>query len=53
MKMKKVMSLILGLQMSGLAVWAAGNPTDGLLKGRILDKEKNPLSGAVDRKSVV
>jgi len=47
MKMKKVMSLILGLQMSGLAVWAAGNPTDGLLKGRILDKEKNPLSGAV------
>lgn len=47
MKMKKAMSLMLGLQVAGLAVWAEGNPTDGLLKGRILDREKNPLPGAV------
>lgn len=32
---------------AGMAIQAAESPETGLLKGRILDDEKNPLPGAV------
>lgn len=45
--MKKVMLSIMVLLAVSLTIQAAGSPMEGLLKGRILDKEKNPLPGAV------
>lgn len=45
--MKKVMSTFMVALVSGLTMLAADSPKYGLLKGRILDNEKNPLAGAV------
>lgn len=45
--MKKVMSTFLAVLASGLTMFAADGSKSGYLKGRILDNEKNPLSGAV------
>lgn len=45
--MKKVITLITGILFAVISVRGAGNPSVGLLKGRILDSEKNPLPGAL------
>ena len=45
--MKKVISTFMVALVSGLTMLAADSPKYGLLKGRILDNEKNPLAGAV------
>lgn len=45
--MKKVMSTLLVMLVSGITMYAADSPESGQIKGRILDNEKNPLPGAV------
>lgn len=55
---KKLMSTFLVTLVSGTAIFAAGSPEEGLIKGRILDNEGNPLPGAMvvldsDRQSAV
>ncbi|OKY85397.1 MAG: TonB-dependent receptor [Bacteroidales bacterium 52_46] len=45
--MKKVITSIMAVLSAGMAIQAAESPETGLLKGRILDDEKNPLPGAV------
>ena len=52
------MSTFLVTLVSGTAIFAAGSPEEGLIKGRILDNEGNPLPGAMvvldsDRQSAV
>lgn len=44
---KKVITSILTVLSAGMVIQAAESPATGLLKGRILDDEKNPLPGAV------
>lgn len=45
--MKKDFSLLTVTLASGLTMFAAESQSEGYLKGRILDNEKNPLPGAV------